>query len=88
MLKLEVAMVRKVYLDHLTPESYRLSYRGATLYEGSSPEALDAATKAATAIIEAAYPGEDSKVYRTETKAGECDDTRALSRAYSITRKI
>ena len=35
MLKLEVAMVRKVYLDHLTPESYRLSYRGATLYEGS-----------------------------------------------------
>ena len=71
MLKLEVAMVRKVYLDHFTPESYRLSYKGATLYEGTSPEALDAATKAATAIIEAAYPQEDTRVYRNEWITGD-----------------
>ena len=96
MMRLEVSMVRKVYLDRFTPEGYRLTYRGAVLYEGSSPEALDAATKAATAIIEAAYPGEDSKVYRNETRPGEGEDTReirglvkrALDPAYAVTRKF
>ena len=96
MLRLEVSMVRKVYLDRYTPESYRLSYKGATLYEGTSQEALDAATKAATAIIDAAYPQEDTRVYRNETRPGDGDDTReirglvkrALSPAYDVTRKI
>ena len=89
-------MVRKVYRDHYTPESYRLSYKGATLYEGTSQEALEAATKAATAIIEAAYPQEDTRVYRNETRPGDGDDTReirglvkrALDPAYAVTRKL
>ena len=96
MLRLQVSMVRKVYLDRFTPEGYRLTYKGAVLYEGSSPEALDAATKAATSLIETAYPGEDSKVYRNESRPGEGEDTReirglvkrALSPAYDVTRKI
>ena len=96
MMRLEVTMTRKVWRDTFTPESYRLSYKGATLYEGTSPEALDAATKAATALIETAYPGEDSKVYRNESRPGEGDDTReirglvkrALSPSYDVTRKI
>ena len=96
MLRLQVSMVRKVYLDRFTPEGYRLTYKGAVLYEGTSREALDAATKSATAIIKAAYPREDTRVYRNETLPGEGEDTReirglvkrALSPAYAITRKI
>ena len=97
MLRLQVQMVRKVYLDRFTPGSYRLTYKGSVLYEGTSQEALEAATKAATAIIDAAYPGEDSKVYRNETRPGDGDDTREIrglvkrglsSPAYDVTRKI